>query len=122
MTIHSGDCHNILITLPRETFDAMITDPPYGLLEKKQTNDRKSKTLKSMSSWDRISYNWIPKAIELLKPNANIVIFTDWMRITEIVNALRECGCTPKDLFRYEKTRPMIHLLDLHLMEFLRYY
>ena len=57
MTIHSGDCHNILITLPRETFDAMITDPPYGLLEKKQTNDRKSKTLKSMSSWDRISYN-----------------------------------------------------------------
>ena len=40
MTIHSGDCHNILITLPRETFDAMITDPPYGLLEKKQTNDR----------------------------------------------------------------------------------
>ena len=59
-----------------------------------------------MSSWDRISYNWIPKAIELLKPNANIVIFTDWMRITEIVNALKECGCTPKDLFRYEKTRP----------------
>ena len=91
MTIHSGDCHNILITLPRETFDAMITDPPYGLLEKKQTNDRKSKTLKSMSSWDRISYNWIPKAIELLKPNANIVIFTDW--IYRLDENHRNCKC-----------------------------
>jgi len=31
ITIHCGDCLDVLPTLPAESVDAVVTDPPYGL-------------------------------------------------------------------------------------------
>ena len=106
MTLYNKDCNEIMPTLQKESFDALITDPPYGLMNKASTNKRKNKNITQLENWDTLSYDWLPKAIELLKPNSNIVIFTDWMKITDLCNKLKECNCIPKDLFRFEKTRP----------------
>ena len=31
MTLYNKDCNEIMPTLQKESFDALITDPPYGL-------------------------------------------------------------------------------------------
>lgn len=31
MTLHHGDCLDVLLTMPDNSIDAIVTDPPYGL-------------------------------------------------------------------------------------------
>jgi len=30
-TLHTGDCRDVMATLPAESVDAIVCDPPYGL-------------------------------------------------------------------------------------------
>lgn len=106
MTLHLGDCNTILEKLTDQVFDALITDPPYGLCGNKQTNKEYGKMWKEMEKWDKeVDYNWLDKAIPLLKDSANIVIFTDWRKISHLVEKLESLGCSVKELIRYEKSR-----------------
>lgn len=52
VTLHLGDCREVLPTLGR--FDAVVTDPPYGLGDKMQGGTWGAKTgFKEMLQWDR---------------------------------------------------------------------
>lgn len=31
ITLHNGDCRDIMREMPADHFDAIITDPPYGI-------------------------------------------------------------------------------------------
>jgi site-specific DNA-methyltransferase (adenine-specific) len=39
ITLHHGDCRDVMRTLPDNHFDAIITDPPYGIAFKSERWD-----------------------------------------------------------------------------------
>jgi site-specific DNA-methyltransferase (adenine-specific) len=58
--ILQGDCRDVLGTLPAGTFDACISDPPYG---------------DTSLQWDRIVEGWVPAVARVLKPAASLWVF-----------------------------------------------
>lgn len=64
--ILQGDCLRILPTIPDETFDAIVTDPPYGIAYK-------SKRLGGIANDERPFIWWLHDAYRVLKDNSAIV-------------------------------------------------
>lgn len=58
--ILTGDCLDVLKTLPADSFDACITDPPYG---------------DTSLEWDSICQGWIGNVARVLKPAASFWVF-----------------------------------------------
>jgi site-specific DNA-methyltransferase (adenine-specific) len=58
--ILTGDCRDVLKTLPAGAFDACIADPPYG---------------DTSLAWDQVVDGWIPAVARVLKPAASLWVF-----------------------------------------------
>jgi len=97
--------------------DAIITDPPFNLVEKMwgsihlfrqnkiDWNDVYTEKTMSYDVWfNQIS--WINKALKLLKKWWNIIIFNDWENMSIIAAELRKNKCNVKSLNHWQKTNP----------------
>jgi site-specific DNA-methyltransferase (adenine-specific) len=101
--LFNGDCLSILKTIPDQSIDCCITDPPYnisGYDDKKEIGWYKSNKLwtekkkfnKIDAGWDKfsdVSYldftrEWIAEIKRILKPNGNIAIFGSLHNIYKI--------------------------------------
>lgn len=60
VTLHHGDCLAVLAEMAPESFDAIVTDPPY-----QQTS----------LSWDRWVHGWPDAVARLLKPTGSMWVF-----------------------------------------------
>jgi len=98
--------------------DAIITDPPFNLVEKQWGNIHLFR--QSLKHWrdviteDSMNFDkwfcqisWIEKACKLLKPWGNIVIFNDWENMTDIAKELRKNRINVKSLNHWQKTNPL---------------
>ena len=56
ITLHHGDCRDIMRALPADHFDAIITDPPYGIAFKGE--------------------KWATEALRILKPGGYLLAFS----------------------------------------------
>lgn len=63
-TLHLGDCLNVLKTLPDNSVDAIVTDPPYGL---KFMNKHWDYDVPSVDIWK--------EALRVLKPGGHLLSF-----------------------------------------------
>lgn len=98
-----GDCLSILKSIPSNSIDCLITDPPYnisGYDDKKQigwlkSNDfwKKQKAFTKIDeNWDKFSdddyesftITWLNEVKRILKPNGNIAIFGSYHNIYKI--------------------------------------
>ena len=97
-----GDCLDILKTIPSDSVDACITDPPYNIsgINKKEIGWYKSnsywKDKKSFSKideqWDKFteddyiqfSFAWMSEIKRIVKPNGNIAIFGSFHNIYKV--------------------------------------
>lgn len=106
--IHKGDSLDIMGELPKESMDAIITDPPYNI---SRVNNFKTMGRAGIDfgEWDKDFdlVSWIELAEPLLKKGGNIVIFNDWKNLGVIADALENSGLIVKDVIRWEKTNPM---------------
>lgn len=61
--VHTGDCMNILPSLPSGSVDCIITDPPYGLTE---------------IDWDKpIDFSaWMQEALRVVRDDGAVVVFS----------------------------------------------
>ena len=70
--LYLGDCFDLISSLPNESIDSLITDPPYYYLYK-ESWDQQWKNIDEYALWLDVFFEAIsPK----LKPNANIVCFS----------------------------------------------
>jgi site-specific DNA-methyltransferase (adenine-specific) len=81
--ILQGDCREVLRTLPAESVDACVADPPYG---------------ETKLDWDRWVDGWLPEVQRVLKPSGSLWCFgslrffferakdfADWVLVQDVV-------------------------------------
>ncbi len=75
LSLHKGDCLEIMKDLPSKSVDAIIADPPYGVSY--QSNMRKTKFDK-MANDDITDTAWLAFACRVLKDGGMIYCFSRW--------------------------------------------
>lgn len=93
--IMRGDALSVLKTLPPDSIDAIVSDPPYGM--KYQSSWRTDKFAKIH---DDDNLAWVPsflsEAYRVLKPNTHIYLFCNDYAISDFRRELEAVGFTPK--------------------------
>ena len=88
ITLHNGDCMDILKSLPDNAYDLAIVDPPYGLGDEKLTNGGTwaSKYKKGDAAWDiKPPHDYF---VELFRVSKNQIIWGG-----NYYSELPECRC-----------------------------
>ena len=92
-----GDSFKLLPALEPESFDLVLTDPPYNI---SRPNNFHTMGREGFSwQWDQEfdTTGWIEAATRLLRPGGSIIVFNDWKLLGEITACLVANGCTEKD-------------------------
>ena len=93
-----GDALKVLREFDPNTFDAVITDPPYASgsrtqAEKNKSTDKKYSSMgesapppfdgdsKDQRSWTRWAAEWLYDARKVCKPGAPVCMFIDWRQL-----------------------------------------
>lgn len=82
-----GDCKQVLPTLPSESVDLVVTDPPYLVGYK----DRSGRTIANDTTPESV-LGAFTDLYRILKPNTFCVSFYGWNRIDAFYNAWRTAG------------------------------
>lgn len=118
--LYQGDCLKLLPTLPDESIDAVITDPPYSsgglssgaraaMPSKKYTNNRflypdfygDNKDMRAFLHWCAL---WLGECFRIAKPGSPICVFTDWRQLPVTTDALQAGGWTWRGTAVWDKT------------------
>ena len=127
VTIHHGDCLEVLRDLEESSFDACVTDPPYGL-----DGAVVRRGGAEIQDWSNETHNmrvdeaWRARSVRLLKADAyHAEFFAGFTAVEAAIAAARVAGLTPWRLFYLVKTAPaptprptMMSGVELALMSF----
>jgi site-specific DNA-methyltransferase (adenine-specific) len=111
VTLHLGDCLDVMRTLPAASVDAVITDPPYssgGQFRGDRTGSTVNKYVQtgSVDTW-KIPFTgdnrdqrgflvwcsmWMGEARRLTKPDGLIACFIDWRQLPTLTDAMQAGG------------------------------
>lgn len=83
------DLFEALEYLPKHFVDLLIIDPPYNL--SKNFAGNKFAKIDDAAYTDYVR-SWLPKVMELLKPNGSVYICCDWKCTSAIYQVLSECA------------------------------
>jgi site-specific DNA-methyltransferase (adenine-specific) len=119
----SGDALTILPTLEPESFDAIVTDPPYASGGLRTTDRRATGNDKYLNSENRNLYplftegemrdqrswtGWLAEVLSrcyrVAKPGAVLVLFSDWRQLPATTDAIQWAGWTWRGLVPWDKT------------------
>lgn len=104
-----GDCLEILPTLPKHTFAACITDPPYGTTEEgiSKVIKRSSQFEQFSEEWDKeLPLKWLAEINRVVVPGGVIIAFTDGKRSGDLWDEFNLVGIKPLQLFFWVKDNP----------------
>jgi len=110
-----GSCGDELKTIPDETIDLIVTDPPYGINYKsnKQNCDTRSDTtiykdkdeyFEKISGDDKVPVEWLDSAYRVLKNNSAIYIFGHWSTWHLLRNSVVKVGFDIKNMIILNKS------------------
>lgn len=136
ITLHPGDCLEVLDTFPENTFDAVITDPPYHLesiVKRFGSKDatpaghgkdgamaRSSKRFQG-KTWDGGDIAFRPetwaKALRVLKPGGHLAAFNHSRTFHRMAVALEDAGLEYRETlyWAYGTGLPQNHPVDKSL-------
>ena len=85
--IYNQDLFEAIDYLPKHFVDLLIIDPPYNL-----SKDFAGFKFKAMDDKTYIEYVrcWLPKVLELLKPNGSVYVCCDWKSTSAIYQVMSE--------------------------------
>jgi DNA modification methylase len=104
-----ADCLELLPDLDPDTFDSVITDPPYGIsisgmswdsphrLDPKRSPRCRSRTPKSME-YQRFTERWGTECLRVMKPGAHLVAFSTPRACHLLTSGLENAGFEIRDL------------------------
>jgi site-specific DNA-methyltransferase (adenine-specific) len=128
VTLYQGDAWQVLRTLPGESVDAVITDPPYSTgavtLAGKQASARlkyqntgtvkqypdmlgDGKDQRSFLTW---AVMWLSEAWRVVRNGSPVLIFTDWRQLPTVTDALQAAGFHWRGIVTWNKLcgRPVL--------------
>lgn len=92
ITLHQGDCRDIMRTYPDQHFDAVITDPPYGISFQGEKWD--TATPHGFQSW---AQSWGEEALRVLKPGGYLLAFSATRTYHRLTSGLEDAGFEIRD-------------------------
>ena len=120
MTIHSGDCLDVMATLDAESIDAIVTDPPYDLLSASRNGSRRTPPSNAAGNpvarhdrggaaggfmgkaWDGTGVafdvaTW-EAALRVAKPSAYLLAFGGTRTVHRMTAAIEDAGWIIRDM------------------------
>lgn len=116
-----GNALNVMKTLPPDTFDALITDPPYAsggaaLSDRQRATKAKYTSAKRESpypdfegdtmdqrTWMRFMADVLECARRVCKQGSPCVFFTDWRQLPALAEAMQRAGWTWRGVLVWDK-------------------
>ena len=92
ITLHQGDCRDIMRTYPDQHFDAVITDPPYGISFQGEKWD--TATPHGFQAW---AQSWGEEALRVLKPGGYLLAFSATRTYHRLTCGLEDAGFEIRD-------------------------
>ena len=116
-TILSGDCIEVMRSLPEASVDLIFADPPYNLQLKGDLHrpdnsqvdavDDAWDQFSSFAAYDRFTQDWLQAARRLLKPNGAIWVIGSYHNIFRVGSALQDAGYWILNDVVWRKSNPM---------------
>lgn len=91
VTVHHGDCREVLATLPAESVHACVTDPPYGLTFMGKKWDSIDGAAFQPETWAAV--------LRVMKPGAHLVAFGGTRGFHRMFCAIEDAGFEVRDCF-----------------------
>lgn len=118
-----GNCLDILPTLPNESVDLILTDPPYGIskevvISRKRNlgKFRGSDIVLNFGEWDKFpdlksffdfTFKWVDECIRILRRGGMFISYFDRDKINFLSYYLQKNGFKPKGYFAHIKSNPV---------------
>lgn len=94
-TLHLGDCIEVMQTMPENSLDSIICDPPYLISFMSRAFDSQHKSLpganegQKMQEWHR---RWVTEAYRILKPGGHLAAFGGDRTHHRLMSAMEDVG------------------------------
>lgn len=113
-TIEQGDCFEWLNTIEDESWDLLLTDPPYNVSDKSAQPFAQLKTGFDFGDWDYgfDTRRWINQVAPKVKQGGVAVIYNSYKNMELMARVLEEWGYTIVGMPYWSKTNPLPHLMD----------
>lgn len=113
MKIYNENCLDVLKTIPDESIDLVVTDPPYKVIsgghksEKWKSGYKNSVLYKNdgkIFDYNDIAFDeWIPEIYRVLKEDTHCYIMTNVINMEELLKICRESGFKLHNILVWEK-------------------
>lgn len=104
-----ADAREVMAKLKSESFDLLVTDPPYKTISGGNKAKGAPKGMLSKNDGRIFKHNdikfseWLPEAYRLLKPGAQAYIFTNLLNLKEVWEEAEKAGFKVHNLLVWEK-------------------
>ena len=120
VTLHLGDCLDVLRSLPDGSVDAVVTDPPYcsGAVSEAQRTRANGQGLRSENirrlGWfvgdnmGTAGLVWLLRSVavearRIMKPSGSLLAFCDWRMLSSLQPAIESAGLRYQGLIVWDK-------------------
>ena len=112
MKLYHEDCIKVLKSMPDESVDLVVTDPPYKTITGGDSNGKNSVRPKGMLSGNRKLFahqfgispkDWMPEIYRVLKNDSHCYIFTNALNIKEMLIESENAGFKLHNVLVWEK-------------------
>lgn len=97
--IVNADCLDGMRSLPTESVDCVLTDPPYGMgyVSARRTRSKRFDAIENDATFD-LAFNvrWLSEAHRVMKPDTHLYVFTDDGNLGSWRDVIGKCGFTVK--------------------------
>jgi len=108
--LHNGDCLEIMKSIPSQSVDMVLTDPPYNISQDYDfSRMRNFKTGLNFGKWDWEFdvTKWIYQGLDKLKKDGSLICFCSYRYLSHIIDDIERNGGVVKDVIVWQKTNPM---------------
>ena len=120
--LHQVDALEFVRSLPSQSIDMLLTDPPYssgGLHVGARTQSTSTKYINASTkadyenfdfdnmdqrSWSFWCHSWLSAAHRALKPGGLVVCFIDWRQLPVLTDVIQAAGLTLRGIAVWDKT------------------
>jgi len=107
--LQKGDVRDVLKKLKSESFNLLLTDPPYKVISggsggKGSPCGMLSKNDGKIFTHNDINFDeWVPECYRVLKPNSHAYIFTNLLNLRALMDACEKAGFKIHNILVWEK-------------------